>query len=163
MGATKRREELQESTKSQSGFYLCFESQTPVARAQIHNAWEAGQSKVVRTGASALCVCYLICICLGCRNIDSSLRSTCCSWLLALGGSQNRVEAGRIPKRPKAHLPIRQRSGRSFLKLFRPNNASCLKPEEALGGCARVTMGGREGKQGDRAGGRSYLEIRRRL
>lgn len=98
------------------------------------------------------------------QDRDLGLWSTCSSWLLALGGSRNRVEAGRIPKRPpKPIFLFVWRSGRSFLKLFRPNNASCLKSEGAPVRCARITMGGREEKQGDRAGRRASLEIRRRL
>lgn len=50
VGAVTRREGLQESTTSQPRFYLCFRSQTPVVRAQIHNAWEARG----RAGRSAL-------------------------------------------------------------------------------------------------------------
>lgn len=74
---------------------------------------------------------YLICIYLCCRAGDLGLWSTCYSWLLALGWSQNRGKTGRTPKRPEAHLHIRLRSGRSFLKPFGPNNASCLKSEAA--------------------------------
>lgn len=90
------------------------------------------------------------------QDRDLGLWSTCSSWLLALGGSRNRVEAGRIPKRPpKPIFLFVWRSGRSFLKLFRPEGAPVR--------CARITTGGREEKQGDRAGRRASLEIRRRL
>lgn len=69
--AMQGREELSErvSDPNLAFTFASFRSQTPVARAQIHtqclvSRW---QSRAVRAGASALCVCYLICICLGCR------------------------------------------------------------------------------------------------
>lgn len=85
-----------------------------------------GQCKPVRTEASALCVSYLICICLGCTL---GLWSTCYSWLLAPGLVPE--QRGDWHNTEETWSPSSYLSGRSFLKPFRPNNASCLKSEAA--------------------------------
>lgn len=164
--AMQRREELSErvSDPSLAFTFASCRSQTPVARAQRHtqclvSRW---QSRAVRAGAllfvSATWFAYVWTA--GQRLKVSGAQAALGPWPWAGRRTEGRLaEYLRDPKPIFLFMEVWEVLSQTVQakqgKLFEIGGSPV--------GCARITMGGRVGKRGGRAGGRSYLEIRRRL
>lgn len=165
--AVQRREKLSErvSNPSLAFTFASFRSQTPVARAQIRTQCLVGHWAEQGSQSWGLCsLCLLPDLHMsGLQGRDlkvSGAQAALGPWPWAGRRTERRLaEHLRDPKPIFLFMEV--------WKVLSPTvQAKQCKLFEIGGspvGCARITMGGRVGKRGGRAGGRSYLEIRRRL